>query len=204
MVRSETSSRSASSRAVMRPRACKSSRIESSRSARKESSFMYAVRSFLTMQEEYTTEFLSTGVRNKHISLRMAVDSFSSISHRPMNRTTCIGLARHPGKKRACDQKVCSVQQALQHGGLLGIANKGVQDVTDSSIFTQDVRRVPEGRCADMKPAQALHILDSVTEQSSGEDEQEQAHHTEEDTVVKPVAQAIDQEAQCQGCQQAK
>src|SRR6266567_3290545 len=155
------------------------------------------------MQEEYTTEFLSTGVRNR-VSLGTAVDSFSSISHRPMNRATCIGLARHPGKNGACDQQVCSVEHALQHGGFLGITYKGVEDVADGSIFAQDVRRVPEGRCAEMKPAQALHILDSVTEQPCGEDEQEQAHHAEEDAVVKSIAQAIDQEAQCQGCQQAE
>src|SRR5438270_960983 len=104
-------------------------------------------------------------------------------------------LARHPGEDAACHQQVSGVEEALQDGRGLGIAQERMQDITKSAAFGKNVSGIPEGRRAHGQPTELLHVLDGITEQPGGKDQEQDAHDTEEDAIVKSIAQAIDEDA---------
>src|SRR5579875_882797 len=79
-----------------------------------------------------------------------------------------------------------------------------MQQVADGAILTQQVTAVPEDCRAEGKPAKLLQVLHRVTEQSSGKEDQHNAHDTEKHAKVEPVAQAINEETEHQGSNQAE
>src|SRR6266849_1508168 len=105
-------------------------------------------------------------------------------------------FARQPVKQATIYNQVCRVECALQEGGGLGIAQEGVQDIAECAAFRENVGSIPHRCSSERQPAELLHILDGVSEQSGGEEEQQNTHYAEEDAEVKFIAQFVDKEAQ--------
>lgn len=106
-------------------------------------------------------------------------------------RLTC-----QPGEDGPGYDQIAKVEGNLEDAGSLGITNKGMQDVTQSAIFAQKLRGVPELRGTERDPAEFLHVLYCVRQQPGSKDQKENTHNTEEDTKVEPIAKAVDQPAQ--------
>src|SRR5579863_9725692 len=58
------------------------------------------------------------------------------------------------------------------------------------------MRSIPQRRQTDRYPAQLLHVLYRVGQQTCCEKEQDNPHHAEEDTIVETIAHAINQYTQ--------
>ena len=68
------------------------------------------------------------------------------------------------------------------------VAYGSMQKITNDTSLAQNVGCVPKRRRTKGDPAQLLHILNSVSKQTSSKEEEEDAHHTEEEAVVQPIA----------------